>query len=98
MKRLLLCAIALVPLALVGCTDSMDAASEARERPLHVVCYSGGVAIVDDVSTEGVEWSDVGIYYRSRTTGRVVKAGADCVVIDEPVPAGWKPLLPGRTR
>jgi len=97
MKRLLLCAIALVPLALVGCTEGEEAAREAMSRPLHVTCYSGGIVILDDVSTQDVTWSAGGIYYRSGTTQRLVKAGADCIVVDEPLPAGWKPMLPGRT-
>lgn len=97
MKRLL-CAIALVPLALAGCTDNYDAVSEAREHPLHVTCFSGGQVIVDDYSFKDVEWSESGIFYRSQTTKTLLKAGADCVVIDEPMPSGWKPLLPGRPR
>lgn len=83
---------------LASCTEGMEAAQEASDRPLHVTCYSGGVVVVDDVSTKDVDWGSGGIVYRSRTTSRLVKAGADCVVVDEDLPNGWKPLLPGRQR
>ncbi len=98
MKISLLCVLALLPAVLAGCSDNYDAVATARERPLHVTCYSGGSVVVDDFSVKSVEWSDQGIFYRSRTTSTMVKAGADCVVIDEPVPAGWKAVLPGRPR
>jgi len=98
MKMSLLCALALVPAALAGCTDTNHAVMEAREHPLHVTCYSGGVVVVDDYSVKEVEWGDVGIFYRSQTTRTMVKAGADCIVVDEPMPSGWKAILPGRPR
>lgn len=98
MKRILLGAIALVPLALAGCTETTEAMIEASKRPLHVTCFSGSTVILDDVSTKDVEWGSYGLMYRSRTTSRLVQAKADCVVVDEDLLAGWKPVLPGRTR
>lgn len=85
-------------LVLAGCNDGTKAATEADGRPLHIVCYSGGTLVVDDVSTKDANWGGYGVGYRSRTTNRMVKVHADCVVIDEAPPAGWKPLLPGRGR
>lgn len=98
MSRLLLCAIAIAPLVLAGCTDNIDAMREAREHPLHVVCHSGGIVILDDFSIADVEWRDSGGFYRSRTTSKLIKIGTECILIDEAVPNGWKPLLPGRPR
>ncbi|MCG7348818.1 hypothetical protein [Sphingomonas sp. ACRSK] len=90
---ILICA----PAALAGCTDASWAKVTAIGTPARVTCYSGGEVILDDFSTGKVssESTSDGIYFNSRTTGRLVEVSADCVVDHMTVvPAGWAPVLP----
>lgn len=94
-----LAALAMIVVAtpLAGCTDASFAKFSAIGTPARVTCFSGGRVILDDFSTGKVqseEHSD-GIYFNSRTTGRLVETSADCVVDHmTTVPAGWTPVLP----
>lgn len=81
-----------------GCTDTTEALRDANDRPLRIMCYSGGQPILDDYTVESAIWHDVGISYRSQTTNRMIRVAADCVTMDLPMPAGWKAMLPGQTR
>lgn len=83
--------------SLAGCSDARMAKFSALGTPARVTCFSGGEIVLDDFSTGKVlaeEHSD-GIYFNSRTTGRLVETSADCVVDHmTTVPASWTPVLP----
>lgn len=86
-----------MPAALAGCTDAGMAKFSAMGTPARVTCYSGGKVILDDFSTGkvGQEHESDGIFFNSRTTGRLVETSADCVIDHmTAVPAGWAPVLP----
>lgn len=86
-----------LPAALAGCSDAGMAKFSALGTPARVTCYSGGRVILDDFSTGkvGQEHESDGIFFNSRTTGRLVETSADCVVDHmTDVPAGWTPVLP----
>lgn len=86
-----------MPAALAGCTDAGWAKVTALGTPARVTCYSGGKVILDDFSTGKVASEDGsdGIFFNSRTTGRLVETSADCVIDHmTAVPAGWTPVLP----
>lgn len=98
MNRLTI-AIVLVAIALAasGCTEGDKARQDALEKPARVICYSAANVILDDVSVGAVTTSadSDGFYYRSRTTGKLVRTTADCVIVsDMPVPDGWTAKLP----
>lgn len=93
----ILAGIVLVSVPVAGCTDAGIAKFTAIGTPARVTCYSGGKVILDDFSTGKVasETESDGIYFNSRTTGRLVETSADCVVDHmTSVPAGWTPVLP----
>jgi hypothetical protein len=82
---------------LAGCSDARIAKFQALGTPARVTCYSGGRVILDDFSTGKVlsESESDGIYFNSRTTGRLIETSADCVIDHmTTVPAGWTPVLP----
>ena len=79
MSKLLV--VAVVVLSLVGCTDAQIASVTALGDEANVTCYSGGQVIFEDKSTGKVAQLDGdGITYKSQTSGRYVRAFADCIV------------------
>jgi len=93
----ILAGIVLVSVPVAGCSDARLAKFSAIGTPARVTCYSGGKVILDDFSTGKVANEDRsdGIFFNSRTTGRLVETSADCVVDHmTSVPAGWTPVLP----
>ncbi len=77
MKNLLL----LVVLVLVGCTDADMASLGALGEESEIKCYSGAQIIFDDISTgKIIQGDDGGLFFRSKSTGKFVRAYADCVV------------------
>ena len=78
MKRIILVVAVLV---LAGCTDAERASLAAYGDEARVVCYSGTQVIFDDTSTGKVAQLDGdGITFKSKKTGRYVRAFADCIV------------------
>lgn len=81
MKRLTIIAAALV---IAGCTDAKRAELFAYGNEATVTCYSGGDTVFADTSTGKVQQIDGdgdGITFKSKATGRYVRAYADCIVI-----------------
>ena len=74
--------IAVAVLALLaGCTDAERASFAAYGDEARVTCYSGAQVIFDDTSTGKVAQLDGdGITFKSKKTGRYVRAFADCIV------------------
>jgi hypothetical protein len=82
---------------LVACTDARQSKLMAFGTPARVTCFSGGKVVLDDMSTGKVMSEDGsdGIYFNSKTTGRLVEVQGDCVVDHmTSTPAGWAPVLP----
>ena len=79
MKKLLL--IAALMLLMVGCTDAERASFGAYGEEAAITCYSGGEVVFEDVSTGKVLAAE-GLIYRSKTTGRYVRAFGDCIAVD----------------
>lgn len=69
-------------LALVACTDAERASWGALGEESDIKCYSGGIEVFADTSTGKVLAAE-GIIYRSKTTGKYVRAYADCVTISK---------------
>ena len=66
---------------MVGCTDAERATFAAYGEEARVICYSGAQVIFDDTSTGKVAQLDGnGITFKSKKTGRYVRAFADCIV------------------
>lgn len=63
-----------------ACTDAEVSSFKALGDEADITCYSGGQAVFTDKSTGKIVSGDQGIYYRSRTTGKYIKAYADCIV------------------
>jgi hypothetical protein len=79
MKKILALAVAVV--ALSACTDAERASFGALGDEAKIVCYSGAQVVFDDVSTGKVQQLDGdGITFKSKTSGRYVRAFADCIV------------------
>jgi hypothetical protein len=74
-----------VAVALVGCTDASRSALGTLGSEADIVCYSGGRAVFSDRSTGKILGSEsgAGVYYRSKNSGRYVRAYADCIVTSE---------------
>lgn len=80
MKKLLIAAI-LSSFALVGCTDAERSSWGALGSQANIVCYSGGEVIATYQSTGKVMQIDGdGISFRDNTSGKYVRAYADCIV------------------
>ena len=79
---------------IAGCAPSDAAPAES-----HVVCRSqDGTTILDDRSKGDIIRHDASFHYESRTTGRSIEPfNATCIVLDDPVAVGWKPIIPGRS-
>ena len=72
--------VALIVL-LAGCTDAKRASWSAYGDEARITCYSGAQVIFDDTSTGKVAQLDGdGITFKSKKTGRYVRAFADCIV------------------
>lgn len=75
--------LALIAL-LCGCTDAEWASYGAYGEEAGVFCYSGGKVIFSDESTGKVLQLDGdGITYKSKKSGRYVRAYADCIVVEK---------------
>lgn len=71
-------------LLLAGCTDAERATFGAYGEAADITCYSGGAAVFTDRSTGKVGQIDGdGITFRSATTGKYVRAFADCIVMSD---------------
>lgn len=81
MKKYLIAAALL--LALSGCTDAELSSWGALGEEATVTCYSGGVAVFEDSSTGKVIYTESGVVYKSKSTGRYIKTYADCVVVSK---------------
>lgn len=81
MKKLMI--LTALSLVLVGCTDADKASWGTLGTPSEVTCYSGGQEVFKDISTGTLQSDGDGIYYKSQTTGKYVKAFADCIVITQ---------------
>lgn len=70
---------------LAGCTDASRAAIGSYGSESKVICYSGGKAVYEDESTGkvGSGEGEEGIVFKSKTTGKYVRAFADCIVIEK---------------
>ena len=77
-----LAVLAVVALALAGCTDTQRAKISAYGEAGHVVCYSGGTKIVDAWSTGRVMKEDTGAdgFAWKGDDGLLHESNADCVV------------------
>jgi hypothetical protein len=74
--------LALIIFAVAGCTDAERAALGALGEESEIKCYSGAEIIFDDWSTgKIVVVEHGGLVFRSKTTGKFVRAYADCVVM-----------------
>lgn len=76
-------ALAVAVLALTACSDADIAAFSRINEPSIIKCYSGNEIILEDESTGMIEQSSrgSGLFYKSKKTGKYVKAYADCLVI-----------------
>lgn len=83
MKKLLIClALTVVVASVSGCTDAEIASFSAYGDESTVTCYSGSQVIFDDTSTGKVAQLDGdGIVFKSKKTGKYVRAYADCIVV-----------------
>lgn len=73
--------LAVLLVALAGCTDAERASLLALGDEATVVCYSGGQEVFRDTSTGKVAQLDGdGITFKSGTDGGYVRAFADCIV------------------
>lgn len=82
MRRFLIAASTITILA--GCTDAERASFAAYGNESQITCYSGNGVIYEDTSTGKVAQLDGdGITFKSKTTGRYVRAFADCIVISK---------------
>lgn len=72
---------------------------EGPSLPIHIVCKAGdGSVMLDDYADEDSIMNYTSLRYKSRTTGRNIRAyGPACVALEETQPAGWKPIIPGRS-
>ena len=78
-KRLAL--VAIVALALPGCTDAERAKLGSIGSQATITCYSGGVVVFEDTSTGVVQALEAdGFAYRSAKTGEFTRVFADCVI------------------
>jgi len=76
-------AVAMLVVALAGCTDAERARLGTYGSEAAIKCYSGGQEIFSDVSTGKVVSLDGdGFAYKSKKTGRYVRAFADCILTD----------------
>lgn len=80
MNRKLIMAAALA-LSLTACTDAEKAAFGTYGNEQTVSCYSGGQKIFEDASTGAVLGSEAGVYFKSKSTGKMVQTYADCIVV-----------------
>ena len=75
---------ALLVLVASGCTDAERSSLMAYGSPASVTCYSGGQIIFEDESTGKVLPLDGdGLSFRSKSTNKLVRAYADCILIDK---------------
>lgn len=81
-KKLIALSLVLVAAMGAGCTDAERASWGALGEESDIKCYSGGVEVFSDTSTGKVLAAE-GIIYRSKTTGKYVRAYADCVTISK---------------
>jgi hypothetical protein len=71
----------LTAISLAACSDANMASWEAIGEQSDVKCYSGGNVIFQDTSTGKVYPMDGdGLAFRSDTTGKYVRAYADCII------------------
>jgi hypothetical protein len=80
MGKLLIVALAL---ALAGCTDAERADFGAYGEEAGIYCYSGGKLVFEDQSTGRIQSDTQGIFYKSKATGRYIRAYADCIVVSK---------------
>lgn len=81
MKKMLM--LAAMAVALAGCTDAERSHLMTYGSEAQITCYSGGEVIFNDNSTGKVAVIDGdGLSFRSKTTGKFVRAYADCILID----------------
>ena len=77
-KPILILAAAAV---LGGCTDAQLASYSALGDEATIRCYSDAQIIFEDTSTGRVsQIRGAGITFKSKTTGKYVRAYADCIV------------------
>lgn len=80
MKRIALVSIVVMMLTLAGCTDAEMASMGAYGEEADITCYSGGKEVFTDTSTGRIQSGEQGIFYKSKKTGKYIKAYADCIV------------------
>lgn len=88
--------IAIVALAIVGCTPAEKERLQAREKPAHIMCFSGGLKISDDYSIGEISHSyGVVVEYKSATDGTLRRISGDCVItMAAKMPDGFKATYP----
>lgn len=81
MKKILVLLALALTVAIAGCTDAEMASFGAYGDEAKVTCWSGATVIYESVSTGKVAQLDGdGIVFRSKTSGKYVRAYADCIV------------------
>ncbi len=68
-----------------GCTDASISAFSALGNEAEITCYSGSQVVFRDTSTGKIMSGDGGngLFFNSKTTGKYIRAYADCIVISK---------------
>lgn len=85
MKKIMIVAlVTAMALSLSSCTDAARSNLMTYGSEAQITCYSGGEVIFSDTSTGKVSPIEGdGLSFRSKTTGKFVRAFADCILIDD---------------
>ena len=73
--------IGAICLVAAGCTDAERASWGALGNEGTIKCYSGGQIVFDSKSTgKIIQGKDGGLLFREKSSGKYIRAYADCIV------------------